>query len=272
MASISLLEVLALLPDPRQASGRRHPILPCKATFHKVCKALGVERFEQGLGRWLAGRCASGWRKLSIDSKTLCGATGQQLPGVHLLVVYAHEAQAALMQLRVDAKIDEHKAALKLLGVLDLAGKVVVGDAAFCQPDLSRKVLKKRGLPLAGQGQPAQAQGGNPAPDRPADAGMKNGQAPLGPHAQDYWKGHGRIEGRLLLALQPDPQALGWPGAAQVILLRRERIVGEKSAVALRRPLRRGAGATKRPERLRIKRPWVRSAVSAAGFGQYGNI
>jgi hypothetical protein len=117
---------------------------PCKATFHNVFKALGIEALERALSRWLSGRQAAGWTKVSIDGKTLRGATGEQLPGVHLLAAYAHEAQVALAQLRVEAKTNEHQAALELLGVLDLKGKVLLGDAAFCQRDLSRKVLKKR--------------------------------------------------------------------------------------------------------------------------------
>jgi predicted transposase YbfD/YdcC len=46
---------------------------------------------------------------------------------------------------RVDAKTNEHKAALELLGILPIAGKVVVGDAMFCQRDLAAKVIEGRG-------------------------------------------------------------------------------------------------------------------------------
>lgn len=186
MSRMSLWEVFGSLPDPRQASGRRHALasllthaavamlggarsleaiaqfgrdrgeafasamgythrpLPCKATFHNVFKAMGVTTFEKALARWLADQSAAGWRKVSIDGKTLRGVTGDQLPGVHLLAAYAHEAQSALGQLRVDARTNEHKAALELLDILPVQGKLVVGDAAFCQRDLSKKVLKKR--------------------------------------------------------------------------------------------------------------------------------
>jgi len=183
-----LYEVFEALDDPRDASGRRHPLAailtqasvamlagarsleaiaqfgrdrgerfaaslgyrrpvpPCKATFHLVFKALDADAFEAALGRWLRSRAGSGWRAMSVDGKALRGATGQQLPGVHLLAAYAHEAKAALAQMPVDAKTNEHKAALELLGVLPLAGKVVVGDAMFCQRDLSRKVLQKKAI------------------------------------------------------------------------------------------------------------------------------
>lgn len=126
------------------AVGYGRPVPPCKATFHLVFKALDAGVFEAGLGRWLRVRAGAGWRAVSVDGKTLRGATGEQLPGVHLLAAYAHEAKTAIGQMPVQATTNEHKAAMELLGVLPLEGKVVVGDAAFCQRDLSRKVLQKK--------------------------------------------------------------------------------------------------------------------------------
>jgi len=186
MESVSLVDVFASLPDPRNPSGLRHPLpallahatvamlagarsleaiaqfgrdrgeafakalgyvhptLPCKATFHNVFKSLGASSFEKALSHWLTGRAGQGWKKMSLDGKTLCGATGDQLPGVHLLAAFAHEAQSALAQMSVDAKTNEHKAALELLDMVPVKGKLILGDAMFCQRDLSKKVLKKR--------------------------------------------------------------------------------------------------------------------------------
>jgi len=67
-----------------------------------------------------------------------------QLPGVHLLAAYAHEADVVLRQLPVDAKTNEHKTALELLDLIPVAGKIVTGDAMFCQRDLSRKIRAKQ--------------------------------------------------------------------------------------------------------------------------------
>ena len=50
-----------------------------------------------------------------------------------------------LAQIRVDAKTNEHKAALELLGILPLTGKIVVGDAMFCQRDLAEAIFASDG-------------------------------------------------------------------------------------------------------------------------------
>jgi len=122
-----------------RALGFTRDEMPCKATFHNVFKALDAEEFERALARWLRGRRRAGWRAVAIDGKTLRGAQGDQLPGVHLLAAFDHEAKAAIRQMRVDSKTNEHKAALALLDVIEVEGRVVTGDAMFCQRDLSRK-------------------------------------------------------------------------------------------------------------------------------------
>jgi predicted transposase YbfD/YdcC len=118
---------------------------PCKASFHYLFKAVEVRKFEAAITRWLEQRRGDGWRAASIDGKTLCGATGERLPGVHLLAAYAHEAEAAIAQLRVDAKTNEHKAALELLNIIDVKDTIITGDAAFCQRDLSQTIVEKGG-------------------------------------------------------------------------------------------------------------------------------
>jgi DDE family transposase len=186
-SSPSLLQAFALVPDPRNASGRRYPLAavlafvatamlagarslyaiaqfggdrgakfaravgltrgttPCCATLHYLFKALDAEAFEAAIRRWSLARCAKSGPAMAFDGKTLCGATGVELPGVHLLSAYTHEAGQVLAQVRVGAKTNEHKAALELLGILPLAGRIVTGDAMFCQRDLSQEICKNGG-------------------------------------------------------------------------------------------------------------------------------
>lgn len=186
--SVSLWEVFAEVPDPRDSQGRRHPlpavltlavvamlsgsrslyaiaqfgrdrgkafaatlgftreVPPCCTTLHYLFAALDRKAFERAIRRWTAGRMAVGWESLSVDGKTLRGVQGHRVPGVHLLAAYAHEAKMVLDQIPVDAKTNEHKTALERLNLIPLEGKVVTGDAMFCQRDLSRKIRKKRAI------------------------------------------------------------------------------------------------------------------------------
>lgn len=129
-----------------EAVGYTHRPLPCKATFSNVFRVLDVEAFEAALRSWLIRREAAGWEAIALDGKTLAGSAEEDLPGLHLLAAYAHEAQAAIGQMAVDAKTNEHKRALQLLEILPIEGSVVTGDAIFCQRDLSEKVLQKKGI------------------------------------------------------------------------------------------------------------------------------
>ena len=50
-----------------------------------------------------------------------------------------------MAQLRVDAKTNEHKAALQMLGILPLKGRVVTGDAMFTHRDVCSKIIEGGG-------------------------------------------------------------------------------------------------------------------------------
>jgi hypothetical protein len=128
-----------------QALGFRRGKTPTKSTLSEVLRAVDAQALERALSRWVSSRLPADLVQLSLDGKTLKGSRDGQLPGQHLLSAYAPQVQAVLMQMRVDAKTNEHKAALQLLGLLPLAGKVVLGDAMFCQRDLAEKVVGQGG-------------------------------------------------------------------------------------------------------------------------------
>lgn len=129
-----------------EALGIDRKSTPANSTLFYLFRRLDVAAFEAALRTWAAGReAAAGWRAAAIDGKTLCGTTGQEVPGVHLLAAYAHETGQVLAQLRVDSKTNEHKAALELLGLIDIKDKVATGDAMFCQRDLSAEVVGRGG-------------------------------------------------------------------------------------------------------------------------------
>jgi hypothetical protein len=128
------------------ALGFTRQTTPCCTTLHNVFLALDKVAFENAIAAWShAAAEAHGWTAVSLDGKTLRGSTDVQLPGVHLLAAYAHGAGLVLRQLPVDAKTNEHKAALEMVDLIPVKGKLVTGDAIFCQRDLSRKIRAKQG-------------------------------------------------------------------------------------------------------------------------------
>jgi hypothetical protein len=187
MTPLTLIEVLADLPDPRSRHGRIHPLpavlalvvlgllmgrtslsgiarlgrlygaplahalgfrrgkTPTKAMLSQLLRALDAGAFEAALGRWVRSRLAAEPEHVSLDGKTLKGSRDGAVPGQHLVAAYAPAAEAVLAQVRVDAKTNEHKAALQLLGLIPLGGKVVVGDAMFCQRDVAEAVVAAGG-------------------------------------------------------------------------------------------------------------------------------
>jgi hypothetical protein len=128
------------------ALGFRRGKTPAKSTFSEVFRAIDPDALEQALSRWIAGRQQdAGWVHVALDGKTLRGSADGQAPGVHLLAAYAPQAKAVLAQMRVDAKTNEHKAALSLLGVLPLVGKIITGDAMFAQKEVAEKIREGGG-------------------------------------------------------------------------------------------------------------------------------
>ena len=82
---------------------------------------------------------------LSIDGKTARGSRDGSTPSVHLVSAYAPDVKAVLAQLRVDAKTNEHKAALELLGVLAVKDKIITGNAMFTHRAFCAKVIEGGG-------------------------------------------------------------------------------------------------------------------------------
>jgi hypothetical protein len=133
----------------------------CKATYSRVFRRIDAADFEARVGRWIEARLGrDDAPHLAIDGKTARGSRDGDTPGVHLLSAYAPDVKAVVAQLRVDAKTNEHKAALELLRVLPLKGKVVTGDAMFTHRDVCAEVIEGGGdyvLPVK-ENQPTLAQ------------------------------------------------------------------------------------------------------------------
>ena len=127
------------------ALGFRRGKTPSVSTLSRTLRVLDASAVEDALSRWVLSRIDPSVPLVSLDGKTLKGSRDGDIPGQHLVAAYAPSVQAVLAQLRVDAKTNEHKAALQLLGVLPLQDKVVIGDAIFCQRDLAEQVVTAEG-------------------------------------------------------------------------------------------------------------------------------
>src|SRR5271157_4195245 len=118
----------------------------CKATYSRVFRRIDVADFESRVGRWIRGQLGPREAShLAIDGKTARGSRDGETPGIHLVSAYAPDVKAVVGQLRVDAKTNEHKAALELLGVLSVKGRVISGDAMFTHRDVCAKVIEGGG-------------------------------------------------------------------------------------------------------------------------------
>lgn len=115
--------------------------------FQALLSRLDAKALESALARWavhlLGEPAAAGLR--GLDGKTSRGSLGPHDRAVHLLAAMDQQTGCVLSQMRVDARTNEHKAALELREDLALAGRVVTGDPMFRQRDLSGRVVAAGG-------------------------------------------------------------------------------------------------------------------------------
>jgi predicted transposase YbfD/YdcC len=280
---LSLIEVLAKVPDPRNPKGLRHPLpailamtvlamlsgaksltaiaqfgrdkghnlafalgfrrgkTPSKSTLSDLFASLDVAAFEAVLSQWVASRLGeTSQLHLCIDGKTARGSKDGDAPGHHLVAAYAPTVQAVLAQIRVDAKTNEHKAALELLGVLPVKGNIFSGDAMFCQRDFCKEVIDKGGdyVLTVKDNQPSLAvdiAAGLAFDEQKrrqaaAVAPYEEAMPPPGSVARTVDKGHGRLEVRTLRLTSTLSKTQDWEGLKQGFEITRERTVkGVKS-------------------------------------------
>lgn len=128
-----------------QALGFTRDRTPCVSTLHQVFSRLDREGFELALGGWLQQRGLKVAEAVAVDGKTLRGIHGEQLPGVHLVAAYAHQAGIVVGQQAVGERQNELGALQGLLSQLDLRNRVVTGDAQFTQRGVCREIVAKGG-------------------------------------------------------------------------------------------------------------------------------
>lgn len=129
---------------------------PTAGGIRKVLMAIDASALQAALTRWaeaLLGRSPTTDGALpeafAVDGKTARGSFDGLEKAVHLLSLVAHESGLTVAQAEVPRggtdKTNEHKTALRLLEGIVLEGRLITGDAIFCQRDLSEQILKAGG-------------------------------------------------------------------------------------------------------------------------------
>ena len=123
---------------------------PRKDCFRDLLMRLDPDALERALRTWITEELGLSDSEetlsgVSLDGKTLCGTLRAFTKAVHLLAAVDHQTGCVLSQCRVDEKTNEHKAALVLLRDLVLKGRVIVGDAMFCQREVCEQIVDSGG-------------------------------------------------------------------------------------------------------------------------------
>lgn len=255
---IPLVEVFAGVPDPRDPRGVRHALpvvltvaaaavlagaktlvavdewvgevdrdalsrlgidprvgLPSESTIRRTLAGLDAADLDARIGAWMLTRVHhnAGRRVIAVDGKSMRGATTNgTMP--HLLAALDHGHGLVVGQLAVPDKGSEIPALKELLSPMDLAGVVVTADALHCQRDTATWLVGR------GADYVLTVKGNQP--------GLRNALKRLpwakvpGHSYRD--RGHGRSITRTVKAIEV-PDWVDWPGAAQVLQVRRTRII-----------------------------------------------
>jgi len=123
---------------------------PTRNCFRDLLMAIPPEAFEEALRCWLGesfsfSPSAESLSAVSLDGKSLCGTLQPHQRAMHLLSMLDQATGCVLSQCEVDQKTNEAKAALDLLKTLVLEGRIVTGDAMFCQREVCEAVLDAQG-------------------------------------------------------------------------------------------------------------------------------
>lgn len=125
---------------------RRKP--PKTSCYHDLMLALAAETLENAIRQWAVqslGVSEDQLKAVALDGKTLCNTMQAHGQSIHLLDLLDHETGGVLRQLRMPSDTNEHKAALQLLQATSLTGRVITGDAMFCQQDICRHIVDSGG-------------------------------------------------------------------------------------------------------------------------------
>jgi predicted transposase YbfD/YdcC len=200
--------------------------MPHHSTYRRIeAEVVDPEELEKVVGRVLAGRKFFGKQALlSIDGKVLRGTLDETQDGTYLLAAYLPKQGLVLMEVALEGKGCEIPGAAKLLNMVDLREKVVMGDALHTQRAVSLQIVE------AGGDYIWFAKGNQPQLEEDIRLWFEPEPEPIpgqGRLPKDFEtvketsKGHGRLEERTLTVSSQLNDFLDWPYLQQVFRLER---------------------------------------------------
>ncbi len=118
--------------------------VPSHDTFERVFARLDPVVFQTCFADWMAAwHSKLTGKHLAVDSKTVCGSASPSkgFRALHLVNVWATQANLCLGLVACDADSNEITAIPKLLDLLDLEGALVTIDAGGCQKKIAEQVV-----------------------------------------------------------------------------------------------------------------------------------
>lgn len=194
----------------------RHAVLPCESTIRRTLAAVDADDLDARLGAWMATRTGNlaGRQVIAVDGKSMRGATDSSGVMPHLLSALRHDTGVVAGQLAVDAKSNEIPALPLLLDSFDLTDVVVTADALHCQRSTATYITGRGGHYVL------TVKGNQPGLRKQ----LKQLPWSKVPATTSVDISHGRRMRRTIRAVQA-PDWINFPGAAQVLQLRRTRTI-----------------------------------------------
>ena len=128
----------------RHALGFLNGTTPCHATLTETIRVIDARALAGILGGLCLNAGTEG-RHVAIDGKTMRASKDGDGKAMHVLSAFCGGLQRLLGLEASRGKGMEIPDALKLLERLDLTGKIVTGDAMFCQKTIAAKIVERGG-------------------------------------------------------------------------------------------------------------------------------
>jgi predicted transposase YbfD/YdcC len=221
----------------KRAMGFAKGVTPHQSTFARLFRRLDPALLsalltEQGAAGTSPAPCERGAVGIAIDGKAYRGVLACAAPSgapVHALTACTHDAGVVLAQEEIVSQREKGEAELavapRLLARLDWHGRVLTGDALFCQRTLCRQVCDAAGdyLIIVKENQPQLHRAIAILFASRADAALHAASLPAWDmrEATAVDSGHGRHESRRVTASTELNDYLDWPGVGQVFMVER---------------------------------------------------